>query len=233
MERIYRIAGLTIAMDTSGRTLEQAKPYLIKTDADVDFHVESSWDHYKQHRADVPDDLGEYLYSGFDFYKKLLRHGGLMLHSSAVVVDGKAYLFTADSGTGKSTHTGLWLKKFGDRAYILNDDKPAIRREEDGWFAYGTPWSGKYDISRNTRVPLAGIAAVNRAEENSIHPFGGLEAIQTIMKQANRPRGMEFRVSLMELLDRLLTEVPVWKLYCNMDLQAAEMSYDAMSGKGR
>ena len=231
MEYTYNIAGLTIAMETFGRTLEQAKPYLVEHDGEVDFRIESAWERCKHLMPNVDDDLGEYLYSGFDFYKKLLQHGGLMLHSSAVVVDGRAYLFTADSGTGKSTHTGLWLKKFSDRAYILNDDKPAIRREADGWYAYGTPWSGKHDISRNLRVPLAGIACVNRAVENSIHPFGGLEAIQAIMKQVNRPKGMEFRANLMELLDRLLTEVPVWKLHCNMDISAAEVSYNAMSGK--
>lgn len=233
MKQIYRIAGLTIAMDTFGRTLEQAKPYLVEYDGEVDICIDSAWERCKHLLPSVSDDLGEYLYTSYDFYKKLLQHGGMMLHSSAVVVDGKAYLFTADSGTGKSTHTGLWLELFGGRAYILNDDKPAIRREEDGWYAYGTPWSGKHNINRNLRVPLAGIACVNRAPENSIQPFGGLEAIQAIIKQVNRPKGMEFRACLMDLLDLLLTEVPVWKLYCNMDPSAAEVSYNAMSGKDK
>ena len=231
MEQIYKIAGLTIAMDTFGRTLEQAKPYLSKCDGQVDIHIDSAWERCKHLLPGVSDDLGEYMYTATDFYRKLLLHGGFMLHSSAVVVDGKAYLFTADSGTGKSTHTGLWLKLFGDRAYILNDDKPAVRRESDGWFVYGTPWSGKHDISRNARVPLAGIACIKRASENSIHPFGGLEAIQAIIKQVNRPRQMEFRANLMDLMDRLLTEISVWKLHCNMDISAAQLSYSAMSGK--
>lgn len=233
MEQIYKIAGLTIAMDTFGRTLEQAKPYLIEQDGEVDIRIDSAWERSKHLLPNVSDDIGEYMYTAYDFYKKLLQQGGLMLHSSAVVVDGKAYLFTADSGTGKSTHTQLWLKLFGDRAYILNDDKPAVRREIDGWYAYGTPWSGKYDISRNIRAPLAGIACVYRGVENSIQPFAGLEAIQAILKQVNRPKGMESRASLMELLDRLLTEVPVWRLHCNMDIGAAQVSYDAMSGKDK
>lgn len=233
MEQIYKIAGLTIAMDTFGRTLEQAKPYRIDHDGDVDIRIDSAWQRSKELLPDVPDDLGEYMYTAYDFYRKLLQRGGLMLHASAVVVDGRAYLFTANSGTGKSTHTQLWLKLFGDRAYILNDDKPAVRREADGWYAYGTPWSGKHDISRNIRVPLAGIACVNRAQENNIQPFSGLEAIQAILKQVNRPKGMEFRASLMDLLDHLLTEVPVWKLYCNMDISAAQISYNAMSGKDK
>jgi len=147
------------------------------------------------------------------------------------VVDGKAYAFTADCGTGKSTHTQLWLNRFGDRAYILNDDKPALRFEDGVWYAYGTPWSGKYDISRNERVPLAGIAVVERGEENEILPFKGIAAIHAILKQVNRPRSAQYRVKLMELLDKLISTVPVWKLRCNMDPQAAEVAYESMCGK--
>ena len=76
----------------------------------------------------------------------------MLLHSSAVVVDGYAYLFSADSGTGKSTHTGLWKQHFGDRAYIINDDKPAIRKVDGEWYVFGTPWSGKTDTSVNPRA---------------------------------------------------------------------------------
>ena len=175
-------------------------------------------------------DVAEYMCTGAIFYRYLLDFGGLMLHSSAVVVDGKAYLFTADSGIGKSTHTKLLLEKFGDRAFILNDDKPALRLEDDGWFAYGTPWSGKHDISVNTRVPVAGIAVVERGAENRIEPFDGIQAVHAILKQANRPKSAECRVKLLELMDKLITQVPIWKLQCNMEPEAAEVSYKAMSG---
>jgi len=165
--------------------------------------------------------------------REKLGFDGLMLHASAVVVDGKAYLFTADSGTGKSTHTRLWLERFGSRAYILNDDKPALRLEEDGWYAYGTPWSGKNDISVDARVPVAGIAVIERAAENSIAPFGGVPAIREILKQVNRPRDTTCREKLLELMDLLITRVPVWKLRCNMDPEAAEVSFGAMSKEGK
>ena len=171
------------------------------------------------------------MYSGSCFYHRLLKFDGLMLHASAVVVDGKAYLFSANSGTGKSTHTQLWLRKFGDRAYILNDDKPALRLHDGVWYAYGTPWSGKHDISVNTGVPVAGIAMVERAEENSIVPFGGTEAILSILRQVNRPQGTALREQLLALLDRLITQVPVWRLRCNMEPQAAEVAYAAMAEK--
>lgn len=87
----------------------------------------------------------EYIFAGSEFYRKLINLGGFMLHASAIVVDNKAYLFSAPSGTGKSTHTKLWQECFGDKAIIINDDKPAIRIEEGKCFAYGTPFSGKTD----------------------------------------------------------------------------------------
>ena len=231
MEKYYRIAGLTVKMASFGRTVEQAEAYRCQPCEPADIVICSNWPNVKDEHPQVDDDTGEDLCTGASFYKQLLDFGGMMLHSSAVVVDGRAYLFTADSGTGKSTHTKLWLKKFGDRAFILNDDKPALRHEGDGWYAYGTPWSGKHDISVDTRVPVAGIAVVERGEENQIAPFGGIEAIRAILKQVNRPRPAEYRVKLLDLLDKLITQVPVWKLQCNMDPTAADVAYQAMSGK--
>lgn len=229
--KIYcKIAGLTVRMETFGRTRLQAEPYRCEPCANPDVSIVADWETIKESHPYLSDEDCEYLRSGAYFYRALLDFGGMMLHSSAVVVDGKAYLFTADPGTGKSTHTRLYLQRFGDRAFILNDDKPALRLESDGWYAYGTPWSGKHDISVDTRVPVAGIAVLQRGEENSITPYEGIEAIHAIMKQVNRPKAAEYRIKLLELLDKLITQVPVWLLKCNMDPQAAEVSYAAMSG---
>ena len=235
MTQFYKVAGLTVSMDTFGRTLEQAAPYLCEPcetcDIELMSTLEKSRPFYQKDWPDVTDSDVEYMTSGFQFYRKLLNFDGMMLHSSAVVVDGKAYLFSATSGTGKSTHTQLWLKMFGDRAFILNDDKPALRLIDGVWYAFGTPWSGKHDISVNTGVPVAGIVMVERAEENEITPWSGKDAIFAIFTQVNRPRDMEFRVKLLELLDKLITQVPVWKLRCNMDPDAARVSYQAMSAR--
>ena len=228
----YNIAGLTVEMESYGRTVEQAEMYRCDDCGAPDIHIQSMWEMAKVKFPEkfhgVSDDIGEYLYSGASFYKQLLNFEGLMLHSTAVVVDGKAYLFSADPGTGKSTHTSLWLDRFGDRAYILNDDKPALRRMDGKWYAFGTPWSGKHDISVNTGVPVAGIAMLRRGEDNEIEPFGGKDAILAILKQVNRPKDMEFRIKLLDLLDKLITEVPVWCLKCNMDPGAVDVSYGAM-----
>lgn len=230
MEKYYKIAGLTVKMDSFGRTVEQGRPYEIGPCEDVDITVVSSWEKIREKYPALSDDDGEYLATGANFYMKLLDRDGLMLHSSAVVMDGRAYLFTADCGTGKSTHTSLWLKAFGDRAFILNDDKPALRLEDGVWYAYGTPWSGKHDISVNTRVPLGGIAVVYRDEKNWLEPFSGKDAVVQLFRQLNRMRSMEYRIKLLELLDKLIGQVPVWKLHCNMDVEAAIIAFETMSG---
>ena len=231
MEKFYKIAGLTVKMDTFGRAEEQAMPYRCEPCENPDITVVSNWPTKKGEYPELSDSDGEYLATGASFYKELLNHGGLMLHSSAVVMDGRAYLFTADCGTGKSTHTGLWLKAIGDRAYILNDDKPALRLEDGIWYAYGTPWSGKHDISVDARVPVGGIALVTRSDTNRLEPLSGLEAVTQLLRQATRSNLMEYRAKLLELLDLLITGVPTWKLYCNMDVEAAHVAHRTMSAK--
>ena len=229
MEQYYKIAGLTVKMDSFGRTVEQAAPYRCAPCEGVDVQITSDWKRLKESQPHLSEEDCEYLCTGGSFYCQLLEYGGLLIHSSAVVVDGWAYLFSAPCGTGKSTHTGLWLKVFGDRAHMLNDDKPALRLEDGVWYAYGTPWSGKYDISANERVPVAGIAMVNRSGDNRIERFGGAGAVFALLEQTARPANGALRGKLLENLDKLMTQVPVWKLHCNMDPEAALVSYRAMS----
>lgn len=228
MKNKYKIAGLLVEMESFGRISEQAIPYLCDSDQRVDFTVRSNIKYVQDKYPEASDDMAEYLSTGSDFYAQLLNYNGLMLHSSAVVVDGKAYLFSARSGTGKSTHTNLWLQHFGERAYILNDDKPALRKMDGKWYAFGTPWSGKYDMSVNTGVELAGIAMLERAENNEIAPYSGTRAIFDIFTQVNRPKEYERREKLLSLIGHLINDVPVWKLKCNMEIEAAEIAYQAM-----
>lgn len=229
----YNIADLVVEMETFGRTWKQAQPYRCSLDAEADVKIDTQkyTERIMECYPEINEDSCEYMATSGSFYWNLLRHNGFMLHSSAVVADGAAYLFTADSGTGKSTHTELWMKIFGDSAYILNDDKPAMRKVAGKWYAYGTPWSGKNDISTNASAPVKGIAILERGQKNEITRLSGMEAIMKIMRQCNRPRDPESRMLLMDLLDSLLKEVPVWKLRCNMDPEAAIVAYEAMSGE--
>ncbi|MCD8237816.1 MAG: hypothetical protein LUC92_00525 [Clostridiales bacterium] len=171
----------------------------------------------------------EYLLTGAVFYEKLIEYKGVMLHSSAVVVDGYAYLFSASSGTGKSTHTGLWLKYFGDKAYILNDDKPALRIIDGEVYAYGSPWSGKTDLNRNERVRIAGICFIERSEENHIEKADTFDAFGRFFTQTVRPMGKESAEAFMKTVNEIFENVPMYIMGCNMSLEAVETSYRAMT----
>ena len=230
---IYNIADLIVDMESFGTTLQRAEKYLYNGPREPDFELISNWPDKKAEFPNVIDDAGEYMSIGAVFYNHLLRYNGLMLHSSAVVVDGKAYLFTANSGVGKSTHTSLWQELLGDKAYILNDDKPAIRLYDGKWYAYGTPWSGKHDISENKRVEIGGIAVVTRGKENRIERFGGVAAVSEIFRQINRPKSPNARTIILDLLNKLFSDIPVWRLECNTDIEAAKVSYKAMSGEAK
>ena len=152
-----------------------------------------------------------------------------MLHSSAIVLDGYAYLFSAPCGTGKSTHTSMWQRVFGENAVMLNDDKPALKKEQGRWYAYGTPWSGKTAQNVNMRIPLGGICVLTRGEKNEIEPYSGAAAIFALLDQTVRPRVANVRGELLELLDDLMSNVPVWRLRCTPTEEAALVSHAAMS----
>lgn len=226
----YKIADLIVHMDTFGRTLRQAEPYRIG-DMPADLTIRSNPELLMNKNPHLSLDDCEYLSTGGSFYRQLMMFDGMMLHASCVVVDGRAYLFSAPSGTGKSTHVRLWLKLFGEEAYILNDDKPALRVSNDRIFVYGTPWSGKNDCSRNARAELGGIAVVRRAAENSIRKLLPQEAAFAMMDQTARSVSPEAMQSCLRTIEKIVAADRFYELSCNMDITAAKLSYETMSGK--
>ena len=146
-----------------------------------------------------------------------------MLHGSTVAVDGKAYLFTAPCGTGKSTHTRLWRELFGARAVMVNDDKPFLQFTPNGVLAYGSPWSGKHGLASNICVPLQGICLLHRGQENVIRPARAEDLIGILRHQAYGDADA--------LVDKLARSVPLWEMDCNKNLEAARIAYEAMGGK--
>ncbi len=171
----------------------------------------------------------EYMLTSVAFYNSLIDYGGILLHSSAISFDGGAYLFSAESGVGKSTHIGLWQKAFGkERTFIINDDKPAIISRGGEFFACGTPWSGKYDISRNVSVPLRGIAFLERGEKNVIRRIPPNEALVPLLEQTLRPSEADKIGKMLTIADRLLKAVPVFRAQVNMDEEAAHICCNAM-----
>ncbi len=229
---MYNIAGINVDMAPKyPRTLRQSEAYLTDEASESDIRIRLS-DEFLEHKQRENPHLTiedcEYIWLGSEFYELLPEFGGLLLHSSAVVYKGEGFLFSAPCGTGKSTHTQIWLKRF-EGAYILNDDKPAIRLTKDGFYVYGTPFSGKTDLNVNEGVPLRGICMLERGKENSIEKADPEAALFGILNQTVRPVSEERMDKLLKILDKLITTVPVYKLCCNMELEAAEVSYRGMT----
>ncbi len=225
----YQIADLQVDMDVSGRTWKQAQPYAVEPVGEADMVIDCDVEAYLQKYPGFKTlEIAEYMGTGGMFARQLLQHNGFFLHSSAVILDGKAYLFSAHCGTGKSTHTQKWIRLFG--AQYLNDDKPALRRLDGTWYAYGTPWSGKHDLSTPIGVPLGGIAFLQRGEINSIAPLEPIAAMAQLMPQTIRRLPQEKMDLLLPLVDALLQEVPIWQLTCRNDDEAAHVSRAAMTG---
>lgn len=175
-----------------------------------------------------------YIESGRCFYAELLMHKGMMLHASAVDLGGKAYLFSAPSGTGKSTHTRLWKEKFGEDAVVFNDDKPAIRCVDGVWYAYGTPWCGKDGINDNRGVPLAGICFLKQALHNRMRRLTVVEAIPKILSQTLYRSKTEEKIDyLLPLIEDILKKIPIFELENKPDQDAVEISSTAMLNAAR
>lgn len=162
--------------------------------------------------------------------EELLPFGIILFHGSTLSFDGKGYIFTAKSGTGKSTHTRIWRKVFGERVKMINDDKPLISVTEQGITVHGTPWCGKHGLGENTSAPLCGIAVLLRSDNNFAEPLSKRDAFPSLFGQVYRPKDGEKLGLVLSALDKLLSKVPVFRLGVNMKDEAARVAKEIMIG---
>ncbi len=160
--------------------------------------------------------------------QKLSPYGVFQLHGSAICLDGEAYVFTAPSGTGKSTHTRLWRERFGDRVWMINDDMPYLRIFDDCVRAYGTPWDGKHHLSCNGSAPIKAIAYLRRDAENHIEPLPKETAFAVVMKGTFRLPDKAWWARMMGQIKTVLDRIPFYKLRCNTEPEAAEIALRGM-----
>ena len=178
----------------------------------------------------LPDNLLEITALQRKIAEEFFSRNILLFHGSVIAVDNTAYLFTAKSGTGKSTHTRLWREQFGDRAVMVNDDKPFLQLTNHGVIAHGSPWNGKHRLGSNISVPLKAICILERSAENWIKPISPAQALPMLFQQSQRPQNPANMPKYMELIDKLANGVEFYRMGCNMDPEAALISYEAMSG---
>ena len=223
-----KIADLIAEVPAAGDLCPRCRGYRCEDHLSADIIIRT-----ENFRPNAWKELGEtdkiYMESGSLFYRELLRFDGMMLHSSAVALNGKAYLFSGPCGTGKSTHTRLWQSVFGEEAKVFNDDKPALRRLEDRWYAYGTPWCGKDGINLNMKVPLAGICFLKQGKKNEIRRLSKQEALQKLIFQTtHRIKQVENLDLMLSHVDKLVREIPIFELENRPEPAAAQLSYETM-----
>lgn len=150
----------------------------------------------------------------------LLAHGAVSIHASAVLYDGKAYLFTGRSGTGKSTHSSLWLRHVPGST-LLNDDNPVLRVAGGRVVAYGTPWSGKTPCYRNEQAPVAGLVRLRQADTNRFIPKSDVEAFSVLLPGCSAIRkDRRLYDCLCDTLAEMAAIIPVGILECRPDADA-------------
>lgn len=160
--------------------------------------------------------------------ERLPKYDRILFHGSTLAIDGNGVLFTAKSGTGKSTHTRLWRETFGDRVKMVNDDKPFLHISAEGVTAYGTPWQGKHGLGENMSAPLKAIVFVNRGEENRIEPMSARELFPLLLQQTYAPDNPAAMGKTLALVEGLSQGTRLYKLYCNMDPEAAQVAYSGI-----
>lgn len=239
---VYRFAGITVQIEyVFSYVHEQCWDYACSGQSDLTVAVtqpDIDYEREKSAREDEAQGIPTRQFSNayletLAVYRKIAEkmpdYDTFLFHGSAIAVDGAAYVFTAKSGTGKSTHTRLWRELLGERAVMVNDDKPLIHVNADGTaIAYGTPWDGKHRLSSNIAVPLRAICILERAADNSIREITKVEALPMLIQQAYRPADPVALAKTLALIDRL--DVRLYRLCCNMDISAATLSYETMKG---
>ena len=150
-----------------------------------------------------------------------------LMHGSAVAVGEEAFLFTAASGTGKTTHTRLWLEQIPG-AYVVNGDKPLLRMKDGLCEVCGTPWSGKENMNRNVTVPLRAICFLHRGAENRIEEISFRDAAPHLLQQSFRCSNPSVMQKTMTLVRSLGDCVRFYRLFCNMEPEAALVSWNGM-----
>ena len=159
----------------------------------------------------------------------LPSHNRILMHGASISYNEHAYLFTAPSGTGKSTHIRLWKKYLGDDVKIVNGDKPFISLEDEP-VIYGSPWAGKENWHRNCKMPLKGICFVQRGTTNSIRRIEASDCLSLLFKQVYLPADTLAAGITLELAEMIITKVPLYVLTCDMSEDAVRCSFEALTG---
>ena len=228
-----KIANLTVGIENRFHHIEiLARDYL--SDEEPVFTVNVTDVEIANERKISETDAHDGYYEGIVAYRKIAErlpeYDAFVFHGSVIALNGEAYIITAHSGVGKTTHTRLWLSEFPGEASILNGDKPIIRITDGRAYACGTPWQGKESYGKNQILPVRGMAFLTRAEKNRAYEIPSNEAVTRFMSQIYLPKqSRAMLVKTMQLADRVIKGIRLVHLECNMQPEAAHVCRAALT----
>lgn len=229
-----KISGLTIELQSRfDYTKGRCRDYIADEASDADFSVKASNAEVEAEKRASEQNFPDAYYEDICLYRaiaeKIPTLDRVVFHGAAVEVDGKGYVFTAPSGTGKTTHIGLWLKHFGDKVKIINGDKPILRLDDESVSVCSTPWAGKEGLQRNVEAPISAIVLLRRSSENKIRRLSPGECFAELVRQFYLPREAKAKLKTLEIIDRVLMTLPIYLLECNVSEEAAELSFETLT----
>lgn len=207
-----------------------SKGYIIDSSI-ADFDIEISPEELARETADFSPAELEALAIYRKIAARLYEYDAFVLHGVALDVGGDGVVFTAKSGTGKSTHAMLWKKLFGDECVFVNGDKPIIRFIDGVPYAFGTPYAGKEGYHVNMKTPVRNLAFINRSEENCVKKADKSNLLARLIPSSHIPSEPLARLKTFELLGNFIDSVNFWDIFCNMEPEAARVSSSVIRGE--
>lgn len=231
---IYDIAGLRVKIENQYEYTDKfCQAYLSEDQYSPSDIVASVTAEELMGEKKFSPEYGDGYIENICLYRSICRQmpsfGRMLLHCSVIEYEGSAYAFLGKSGTGKSTHTKLWIKHLPS-VNIVNGDKPILAYSKDGFTAYGTPWMGKERWGTNTKAPLKALCFLEQAKVNAIRKLSPSETTPRLFLQILIPQDEENAGLTLELADKMVTEVPAYLLQCDISEEAVKKSFEAMTG---
>lgn len=231
-----KLAGLTVKIsaifDTSR---ELCRDYIIEPIENPNISISMSEDAISKEQINsgepVSPQYQEFLCIYRSIAEELPKFGAFVFHGAAISYEDKGYLFTAPSGTGKSTHIMLWRKHIGADVDIINGDKPVIKITNDGIFVCSTPWAGKECWQKNRILPLAAVTFLERSKSPSIIKENPKTFLSRIMNQIYMPKNTQSMGYTLELIDKLLSSLPLYTLGCDISENSVKVAFEELTGK--
>lgn len=236
--KIYRIAEMNIAVKAKYEDTYRYMQDFLTDSQDYELYIEPT-DEMIRYEAELGEEIhgdagSPYICEAVAILRVICDYiidkGGFFLHCSCLKYKDEAIIFTAPSGTGKSTHSALWRRHFGDDVVMINDDKPLVREKDGRFYIYGTPWNGKHSIGNNTSAPIRSVVFLSQAPENKAEPISPIDAMALLLQQTVLPSNKAELSKLLDMLGRLVENIPMYRLGCTISDEAVTTIYQEIYG---